>query len=234
MLTGLVCVVGFAGLVGCDSSPRVVPLDAVAQRLSIDVEVTPQGLALFANGTDQVCACDDERAHFAEPGECVDLDDVIECHCDPVSCLTAELTGTGVGPPQGADVAFPIGFFQVPAPLPPDLVLRVGGCGHPDVAIPIEPFTAPTPTVTADVADKLVTVHWQTDAPAASAYVSFGFHVYGHACHTTAAEASFMNYVPVMPGSGSVGVTTYLPVQIVESSNREIRIWRGNGAYTQL
>jgi hypothetical protein len=213
----------------------VVPLDAVAQPLSIDVEVTPGSVQIFANGSDQVCACDEEMAHFAEPGECIEIDDIIECHCAPPSCLTAVLSGTGVVQPPSYEVAFPTIDLPAPDPFPSDLVLHIGGCGHPDVAIPLEPFTAPTPTVTAEVADRLVTARWQTDQPAASAYVYFNMGHGAHACHTTASELTYMHYVTVISGIGmNVGVTTFLPVETLSSPNREIRIWRGNGSHALL
>jgi hypothetical protein len=148
--------------------------------------------------------------------------------------LSVNLTGSGVQP-HVDDPTLP-GPIQFPLPdaFPPDLVLHVAGCGHPDVAIPLEPVIAPTPVLTAERTDTTVSARWQTDLPAATAYVSFGFDYVGHECHTTAGELTYAAAPVTLPGRTTVMVTTFLPVQVVESSLRQIRIWRGNFGYTQL
>jgi hypothetical protein len=215
-----------AALVACDESAPARP-DAPLKDLSIDVEVTSTAVAVYANGTDQVCDCDDEMFHFARIGTCAAIDDVIECICTPRTCLRVELTGTGVTTAPWD----PLGRTVLPAVYPADLTLRIGGCGHPDLSIPLEPFEAPVPTLATESVGDHVIARWQVDRPAASAYVSFSSFVFGEACHTTANE---QQNTYAQPAPRYVSVTTFLPVEELHSTSRVVRIWRGGTASLML
>jgi hypothetical protein len=213
-------------LVACDGSAPAQP-DASLKELSIDVELTQTAVTVYSNGTDQVCDCDDAMFHFAPIGTCHPIDDVIDCRCTPATCLIAELTGTGLGTATWD----PYYRLPLPAVYPDDLTLHLRGCGHPDLSIPLEPFAAPVPTITtASVGDHVV-ARWQTDRPAASAYVYFSAFIFAGACHTTASEQQ-NTYGQPMPGY--VGVTTFLPVEELHSANRQVRIWRGGASSIAL
>jgi hypothetical protein len=223
---------------GCshEARPDVEPdaeADAPLAVLSFDVTVTPRVVTLYPNGPVPPCSCDDEGAHFPALDACIDHNDVA-CACEQPWCLNVELTGTGVAP-RPPTLDFPSAVrMPLPDPFPADLVLHVSGCGHPELAIPIEPFSAPTPTITVDVADTSVTARWQTDQPAASAYVVWsGFNLGFRDCHTTANELSYDR--GTSGGTNpTLGVTTFVPVQTVTTPQREIRIWRGNEVYVRL
>jgi len=212
-----------ATLAACGSTE--VAFDAGPQALSIDVVVGDKHLEIRANGTDQVCDCDDEMLHFASVGMCLAIDDIVSCRCDPTSCLAASVTGTGVVPPS--QPGFPYRWFALPSPLPSDVVLELSGCGHPALAVPIEPYVAPIATVSVDVADQQLIAHWQTGTPATSAYVYFNFSAWAHECHTTAHERSYG--WTGLPASSyrNVDVRAFLPVLEYGGRAREVRVWRG-------
>ncbi len=215
-------------LAACDS-PQT-HLDA--QRLSLDVVVRPARLVIYTNSTHLTCDCSDEIWAFPPVGTCLVRDDVNACGCpEPQSCLTTELRGTGVVPPEQGPGPL---FFQVPSPFPPDLVLEIGGCGHPPLEVPIEPFVAPTPTLTVDKSGQTLTAQWQTDTAAASAAVEFSFHLWGQQCHTTASELAYLVPGYEVPPNATVGVTTFLPLVTFESPSREVRVWRGSAAYVTV
>jgi hypothetical protein len=219
-------------LVGaCDDEDPVLIGD-VPRELSLDVRITPGFVSVFTNGTDQTCACSDTNWAFAPVGGCLDIDDVLLCECSPLkSCLDARLVGTNVS--IEASTALPFGF-QLPSSPPTDLQLELSGCGHGTTAIPIDSFTPPTPAVVAERSDRTITARWQTDAPAASAYVSFGFTYVAHECHTAAAERAYVLPSNVEPAFANISVTAFLAPLTIASDLGDVRVWRGNAAGTTL
>jgi hypothetical protein len=216
-------------LVGCEG-PTSITADAMTPLdLSLDVIVTPEQLTVRTNSTDQICDCSEEMRHFASIGTCFTINDIIECRCDPPSCLTVNLTSNGVTLAQ--EISFPNIAYVFRPSFPPNLELELTGCGHASTTIPIEPFVAPIPTLTVDVATEELTARWQTDLPAASAYVSFSNYVWAQECHTTAQQASYSFAGYPAANYQSVGVTTFLPVLEHNSPRQDVRLWRGSGTH---
>lgn len=225
------CLVLIAALAACHSTAGEVQLvDAAHAPLDIDVVAMEQSVSLWTHGTDWTCDCHDESMGSAPIGECFTVDDVIDCHCpEPQSCLRTRLVGTGVAQPEPADIT-PRLYFDVPSPFPPDLALELSGCDRAPMTIPIEPFTAPRATITVDTVDDTITARWQTDIPASSAYVRFGFSVWEYQCHTTASEQAYV--APVTnPEYSYVAVTAFLPEQEVDGELGTVRVWRGADAF---
>lgn len=205
----------------CDDKPTITRPDAAPPLLSIDVIATPALVSLRTHSTDRTDACIDSTMQFATYDACVGISDIL---CPPASCLTAKLTGTGVMQPDSYGARFLI--FPVPSPMPDDLELELSGCGHPKVVIPIEPFVAPTPTLTAQVMDNEVIASWQTDIPAESSYVELITSLWAQECHPLGSEQTFDLYA--LPAFFTVRVTTFLPYTTMQAALGEIRIWRGN------
>jgi hypothetical protein len=215
-------------LLGCESAQP--PADSPPQALSIDLVVTPEGLNYYTSGTDRTCDCNEEDGTFAAIDSCYEIDDITTCTCPPPAhCLGIALSGTGVDSTPDAFNRSP--YYELPSPLPSDFAVELSGCGHSPMAITIDPFVPPAPVPTVETVDSNITARWQTDAPAASAYVAFYLVFHARMCHTTASELTYA--VPGQPPVyyTSVGVTTFLPVLTYSSERREVRVWRGASKY---
>jgi hypothetical protein len=214
---------------GCESE-QIQVFDAPPPQLSIDVVATASRIWLRTHDTDRTCDCRDDSAQFATFNACIGIDDIL-CGCPPPSsCLRTNLVanGTRLLPPSTG----PGLMFELPDPRPSELSLELSGCDYPDVSIPIDAFTAPTPTMNVDVdADaRSLTARWQTDMPATTTYVQFALSLWSHECHTTASEQPYALGTPSLPPYATVTVTTFLPVVTTYAPLGEVRLWRGNEA----
>jgi hypothetical protein len=217
-------------IAACGDRSGMDLLDAAPHPLSLDLLVTATSVKIYTNGTDQVCACDDDSYHFTPIGSCEGIDDIISCVCQPWSCLAVELTDHGASLGRW-DATPTYRSIRIPEPYPSDLQLHLRGCGHPEHVIALPPFVAPTPTLTSELSGDHVIARWQTDLPAASAYVEFTSGISSEDCHTLASEQQ-NRYT--QPTPRWVSVTTLLPVETFSSERREVRVWRGARAGLSL
>ena len=192
--------------------------------LSVDVELSPTALSLYASEPERPCDC---SVGWTDLGECREQSDAIGCACDPwpASCLE-EISLLAGGEPLASarwDAHWWGAFLAVDTAAADELL--IAGCGR-SVAVAIPERVLPEVSLALDDGGPVPAAVWTTEPEAASAVVSVGNGVVAESCHRPGGSGQV-----AIPDQGYlVRVTGLAEPVVTDTELGEVRLWYGNSA----